>query len=51
MKLLNITKHLLHLAQTEYVSETSATTTDEIFAAEWLFEVLKAFKYSYFSKL
>jgi hypothetical protein len=51
MNLLNIAKHLLHLAQTEYGSETSATTTDEILAAERLFEVFKAFKDSYFSQL
>ncbi|CAF5140882.1 unnamed protein product, partial [Rotaria sp. Silwood1] len=40
MKLLNIAKHLLHLAKGEYGFENSATTTDEIFAAEQLFEVL-----------
>ncbi|CAF5074378.1 unnamed protein product, partial [Rotaria sp. Silwood1] len=51
MKLLNIAKHLLHLAQTEYGFENSATTTDEIFAAEQLFEVLKSLKDSYFSEL
>ncbi|CAF3943808.1 unnamed protein product [Rotaria sp. Silwood1] len=51
MKLLNIAKHLLHLAKGEYGFENSATTTDEIFAAEQLFEVLKSFKDSYFSQL
>ena len=44
MNLLNIAKHLLHLAQTEFGSENSATTDDEVFAAEQLFEVLKSFK-------
>lgn len=38
-----MTKHLLHLARTEYRSETSA--------AKQLFEVLKSFKDSYFGKL
>ncbi|CAF3039712.1 unnamed protein product [Rotaria sp. Silwood2] len=51
MNLLNIAKHLLYLAQTEYGSENSATTTDEFFAAKRLFEVLKSFKDSYFSEL
>jgi hypothetical protein len=39
------------LPHTEYGFENSATTTDEIFAAEQLFEVLKSFKDSYFSEL
>ena len=51
MKLSNIAKHLLHLAQTEYGLENSATTTDEIFAAEQLFEVLQSFKDIDFSEL
>jgi len=51
MNLLNIAKHLLYLTQTEYGSENSSTTTDEILTAERLFEVLKSFKDSYFSEL
>ncbi|CAF1437803.1 unnamed protein product [Rotaria sp. Silwood1] len=51
MNLLNIAKHLLYLAQTEYGSGNFATTIDEIFVAERLFEVLKSFKDSYFSEL
>ncbi len=51
MKLLNIAKHLLHLAQIEYEFENFTPTTDEIFAAEQLFEVLKSFKDSCFSEL
>jgi hypothetical protein len=51
MNLLNIDKHLLHLTQNEYGSENFATTTNEIFAAERLFEVLKSFKDSYFGEL
>ncbi|CAF0878160.1 unnamed protein product [Rotaria sordida] len=51
MNLLNIAKHLLRLTQTKYGSENSATTTDEIFVAERLFQVLKSFKGSYFSEL
>ncbi|CAF4123095.1 unnamed protein product [Rotaria sordida] len=52
MNLLNIAKHLLYLAQTEYGARNSTTaTTDEIFPAERLFEVLKSFKDSYFSEL
>lgn len=51
MNLLNIAKHLLYLAETEYTSENSATTADEIFAAERLFEILKPFKDSYFNEL
>ncbi len=41
MNVLNIAKHLLYLAQTEYGSGHSAIPTDEIFAAERLFEILK----------
>jgi hypothetical protein len=44
MNLLNIVKHLLHLVQTEYESDDSATTADEIFAVERLFEILKSLK-------
>jgi hypothetical protein len=44
MNLLNITKNLLHLAQTEFRSGNSATTSDEILAAERLFEVLNSVK-------
>jgi len=51
MNLLNIAKHLLYLAETEYTSENSATTADEIFAAERLFEILKSFKDNYFNEL
>ncbi|CAF1484666.1 unnamed protein product [Rotaria sordida] len=51
MNLLNIAKHLLYLAQTKYGSGNFTTTTDEIFATERLFEVLKSFKDSYFSEL
>jgi len=52
MNLLNIAKHLFHLvAQTEYGSENSPTTNDEIFTAQRLFEVLKSFKDSYFNEL
>ncbi|CAF5148341.1 unnamed protein product, partial [Rotaria sp. Silwood1] len=51
MNLLNVAKHLLYLAQTEYGSENSVATTDEIFVSEQLFEVLKSFKDSYFSEL
>ena len=51
MNLLNIAKHLLYLAETEYTSDNSATTADEIFAAEQLLEILKSFKDSYFNEL
>ncbi|CAF3310185.1 unnamed protein product [Rotaria sp. Silwood2] len=51
MNLLNIAKHLLYLAETEYTPENSATTTDEVLAAERLFEVLKSFKDSYFNEM
>ncbi|CAF1238999.1 unnamed protein product [Rotaria sordida] len=51
MNLLNIVKHLLDLAQTGFGYGNSAMTTDEIFIAERLFEVLKSFKDSYFSEL
>jgi hypothetical protein len=51
MNLSNIAKHLLYLAQTEYESESSATTAGEILVAERLFEVLKSFKDSYFNEL
>jgi hypothetical protein len=51
MNLLNIAKQLLYLAETEYISEKSAATADEIFAAERLFEILKSFQDSYFNEL
>ncbi|CAF3352789.1 unnamed protein product [Rotaria socialis] len=51
MNALNIAKHLLYLTQTEYGSENYATTVDEIFTVERLFEVLKSFKDSYISEL
>ncbi|CAF2688584.1 unnamed protein product [Rotaria sp. Silwood2] len=51
MNLLNIVKHLLYLTQTEYGSENSSTTADEILTAERLFEVLKSKNVSYFTEL
>ncbi|CAF4842507.1 unnamed protein product, partial [Rotaria sp. Silwood2] len=51
MNLSKIAKHLQYLTKNEYGYENSATTTDEIFAAERLFEVLKSFKSSYFNEL
>ncbi|CAF1075577.1 unnamed protein product [Rotaria sordida] len=51
MNLLNITKHLVYLTQTEYGYEHSAITTDEICASKQLFQVLKSFKDSYFSEI
>ncbi|CAF1273376.1 unnamed protein product [Rotaria sordida] len=51
MNLLNVAKHLLHLAQTEYGFEKSATTNDEFFLAERLYEILKSIKDSHFSEL
>ncbi|CAF1299006.1 unnamed protein product [Rotaria sp. Silwood1] len=51
MNLLNIAKHLLYLTETEYTSGNSATTADEVVAAERLFEVLKSFKDSYFNEM
>ncbi|CAF1362791.1 unnamed protein product [Rotaria sordida] len=51
MNLSNIAKHLLYLAKNEYGPGNSVTTTDEIFTAERLFEVLKSFKNSYFNEL
>jgi len=51
MNLVNIAKHLLYLAQTEFGSGNSAITTDEIVIAQRLFEVLKSFKDSYFNEL
>ncbi|CAF1424230.1 unnamed protein product [Rotaria sp. Silwood1] len=50
MNLLKIAKHL-YLAETEYTSGNSATTADEVVAAERLFEVLKSFKDSYFNEM
>ncbi|CAF4899008.1 unnamed protein product, partial [Rotaria sp. Silwood1] len=51
MNLLNIVKHLLYLTQTEFGSENSSTTADEILTAERLFEVLKSINVSYFTEL
>jgi hypothetical protein len=48
MNVLNIAKYPLYLAQTEYRSENSVTTTDEMFAS---LDILKSFKDSYFSEL
>ncbi|CAF3723050.1 unnamed protein product [Rotaria sp. Silwood1] len=51
MNLSNVAKHFLYLAKNEYGSENSATATDQMFAAERLFEVLKSSKNSYFNEL
>ena len=51
MNLVKITKHLLCLTKTEFGSANSMTSADEIFAAQQLFEALKAFKDSYFREL
>ncbi|CAF3706691.1 unnamed protein product [Rotaria sp. Silwood1] len=51
MNVLNIIKHLHYLTQTEYGSENSSTTADEILTAERLFEVLKSINVSYFTEL
>ena len=51
MNLVNITKHLLYLTQEEFGSANPMTSVNELFAAQQLFEALKAFKDSYFSEL
>ncbi|CAF4365939.1 unnamed protein product, partial [Rotaria sordida] len=52
MNLVNIVEHLLHLTKAEFSSEAKTTTTsDEIFASQQLFEILKAFKHSCFNEL
>lgn len=51
MNLVNIAKHLLHLAETEFGFGDSTTTDDEIFASQQLFQILKTFKDSYFNEL
>ncbi|CAF2879751.1 unnamed protein product [Rotaria sp. Silwood2] len=51
MDLVNIAKHLLHLTQMEYGFEDSIPSTDEVFASQQLFEILKTFKDSYFNEL
>ncbi|CAF4030805.1 unnamed protein product [Rotaria sp. Silwood1] len=51
MDLVNIAKHLLHLTQMEYGFEDSIPSTDEIFASQQLFEILKTFTDSYFNEL
>ena len=51
MNLVNIAKHLLHLAQMEFGFENSSTSGDEIFASQQLFKILKTFKDSYFNEL
>ncbi|CAF3252195.1 unnamed protein product [Rotaria sp. Silwood2] len=53
MNLVNIVEHLLHLTKAEFGFEakTTTTTSDEIFASQQLFEILKAFKHSCFNEL
>ena len=51
MNLINIAKHLLYLTEREFSDDDSKTSTDEIAAAQQLFEVLKSFKDSYFNEL
>jgi hypothetical protein len=51
MNLVNITKHLYHLAQQEYGLSNATTSDIEILAARQLFQVLKTFENSYFNEL
>ncbi|CAF5171340.1 unnamed protein product [Rotaria sp. Silwood1] len=52
MNLVNIVEHLLDLTKAEFGFEAKTTTTsDEIFASQQLFEILKAFKHSCFNEL
>ncbi|CAF3011152.1 unnamed protein product [Rotaria sp. Silwood2] len=49
---MNIVEHLLDLTKAEFGFEAKTTTTsDEIFASQQLFEMLKAFKHSCFNEL
>ncbi|CAF2880172.1 unnamed protein product [Rotaria sp. Silwood2] len=50
MNLVNVAKHLLHLAETNFGSANAVTNSDEMFASQQLFEVLKTYKNSYFSE-
>ncbi len=51
MNLVNIAKHLLHLAQTEFGFEDTIPNADEVFASQQLFKLLKTFENSYFNEL
>ena len=53
MNLVNIVEHLLDLTKAGFGLEakTTTTTSDEIFASQQLFVILKAFKHSCFSEL
>jgi hypothetical protein len=52
MNLVNIVEHLDAFTKAEFGFETKTTpTSDEIFASQQLFEILKALKHSYFSEL
>jgi hypothetical protein len=51
MNLINITEYLLYLVKAECGSGNSETTTDEVFLAKRLFEILKSFKDNYFNEM
>ena len=51
MNLVNITKHLYHLAQQEYGLYNATTSENETLAAQQLFQVLKSFEDSCFNDL
>ncbi|CAF4484619.1 unnamed protein product, partial [Rotaria sp. Silwood2] len=50
MNLVNVAKHLLHLAETNFGSANDITSSNEMFASQQLFEVLKTYKNSNFSE-
>jgi len=50
MNLVNVAKYLLHLAENRFGPANAITSSDEMFAAQQLFEVLETYKNSYFNE-
>ena len=51
MNLVNVAKHLVHLAENSFGSANDITTSDEMFAAQQLFEILNSYRNSSFNEL
>ena len=51
MSLLNVANYLVHLAENNFRSANDITTSNAMFAAQQLFEILKSYRNSYFNEL
>ena len=51
MSLVNVANYLVHLAENNFGSANDITTSDKIFAAQQLFEILKSYRSSCFNEL